>query len=94
MTVVTVNYKGRAWGIRLVWQGAGEYWFNAPDGQPGAIALGYCADLHELRDAVREAVEAGSGDEDWGGWSVRREDVSDPHNAGDETRLTKDEIAG
>ena len=52
------------------YEGPGIYWLS--DGQR-SLPLGHCANLVELADAVDECVSAGSGAEDWTGWTASPE---------------------
>jgi len=56
--------------IRIDFTGAGHYYLS--DGV-GSIDLGQIDNEGDLRDAVQECVEAGSGDESWDGWTAARD---------------------
>lgn len=52
-------------------RGAGRYWAISPDKQ-ASIDLGFCDSCADLQAAIREMIDAGSGDESWDGWIVGR----------------------
>jgi hypothetical protein len=59
--------------ISITYEGPGEYYLTGAQGEE-YISLGEIDSEAELQAAVQEAVAAGSGDEDWGGWQTGRED--------------------
>ena len=57
--------------VAITFDGAGEYWMEGADGV-GGLDLGEVTTADELRAAVAECIDAGTGDESWHGWATSR----------------------
>ena len=57
--------------VRIRWSGAGHYWMTGPRGS-GELDLGKCRTETQLRKTVRDAIQIGTGDDDWSGWTAAK----------------------
>ena len=55
--------------VEVKWTGAGRYWLS--DGV-GSLDLGHCWREWQLRKEVRDAIQAGTEDDDWCGFVAAR----------------------
>jgi hypothetical protein len=57
--------------VEIAFTGAGEYWLNETNGD-GVLTLGECETEEDVRAAIAEVLAAGTGEEDWSGWTASK----------------------
>jgi hypothetical protein len=65
------NIETATASIEIRFTGAGEYWLSEVNGD-GVCTLGECATEDEVRAAVADVMDAGTGEETWFGWVADR----------------------
>jgi hypothetical protein len=63
--------------VDVRFDGPGTYWLAQDRIGGGEIPLDRIESESDLSQAVREVIEADSGEEDWGGWRTKRTSVAD-----------------